>query len=279
MKKKTFQSYPYILWSLVFTIVPILIVAYYAFTEETDTGVVFTLENIKKVITPDNNFQYLRVYGKSVLLAVECTAICLLIGYPAAYAISKCSARGRNILMMLLMIPMWINFLLRTYAWMTLLEDNGVINSLLSAINLPKVELMYNDTAVLLGMVYNFLPFMVLPIYTSLLKVDNRLIEAAHDLGAGKVRVFGKVVLPLTVPGIVSGITMTLLPALTTFVVSRLLGGGDFMLIGNLIEQQYLTSANWNFGSSLSFVLMVFILITMFFVNNDTKEGESGVIM
>jgi len=279
LKKKTFQSYPYILWSLVFTIVPILIVAYYAFTEETDTGVVFTLENIKKVITPDNNFQYLRVYGKSILLAVECTAICLLIGYPAAYAMSKCSTRGRNILMMLLMIPMWINFLLRTYAWMTLLEDNGVINSLLSAINLPKVELMYNDTAVLLGMVYNFLPFMVLPIYTSLLKVDNRLIEAAHDLGAGKVRVFGKVVLPLTVPGIVSGITMTLLPALTTFVVSRLLGGGDFMLIGNLIEQQYLTSANWNFGSSLSFVLMVFILITMFFVNNDTKEGESGVIM
>lgn len=279
MKRKTFQAYPYVLWSLVFTIIPILIVAYYAFTEETDTGVVFTLEHIKKVITPDNNFQYLRVYGKSILLAVECTAICLLIGYPAAYAMSKCSTRSRNILMMLLMIPMWINFLLRTYAWMTLLEDNGVINSLLSMVNLPKLELMYNDTAVLLGMVYNFLPFMVLPIYTSLLKVDNRLIEAAHDLGAGKARVFGKVVLPLTVPGIVSGITMTLLPALTTFVVSRLLGGGDFMLIGNLIEQQYLTSANWNFGSSLSFVLMVFILISMFFVNNDTKEGESGVIM
>lgn len=279
MKRKTFQAYPYVLWSIVFTAIPILIVAYYAFTEKTDTGVVFTLKNIKKVMTPDNNFQYLRVYGKSILLAVECTAMCLLIGYPAAYAMSKCRSKSRNILMMLLMIPMWINFLLRTYAWMTLLEDNGVINSLLSAVNLPKVELMYNDTAVLLGMVYNFLPFMVLPIYTSLLKVDNRLIEAAHDLGAGKVRVFRKVVLPLTVPGIVSGITMTLLPALTTFVVSRLLGGGDFMLIGNLIEQQYLTSANWNFGSSLSFVLMVFILITMFFVNNDTKEGESGVIM
>ena len=264
---------------IVFTVVPIIIVVYYAFTAEVDGQTVFTLDNIRKVFTSDNDFMYLRVFGRSVALAVECTAICLLIGYPMAYAMSKCSDRGRNVLMMLLMIPMWINFLLRTYAWMTLLEDHGVINSLLEMVHLPTMELMYNETAVLLGMVYNFLPFMVLPIYTSVLKVDNRLVEAARDLGAGRARVFRKIVFPLSMPGVVSGITMTLLPALTTFVVSRLLGGGDFMLIGNLIEQQFMTSANWNFGSALSFVLMIFIVVSMLFVNNETKEGESGVLM
>ncbi|MEG2338166.1 MAG: ABC transporter permease, partial [Clostridium sp.] len=180
----------------------------------------------------------------------------------------------RNVLILLLIIPMWMNFLLRTYAWMNILEKSGLLNRFLDFIGLPTVDIMYTSSAVVLGMVYNFLPFMVLPIYTVLTKIDRRLIEAAQDLGANKRTVFRKVTFPLSLPGVISGITMVFMPAVTTFVISRLLGGGQYTLIGNLIEQQFLTTLDWNFGSSISVIMLIVILISMAIMSKYDKDKE-----
>lgn len=268
--KKSLLAFPHIVWIILFTIIPVVLIFSYGFTSTDESGVKFTLENFKRFMDPI----YLSVLGRSVLLALICTLVCLILGYPLAMILAKSKAKSRNILVLLLIIPMWMNFLLRTYAWMNILEKNGLLNKLLSILHLPTLDIMYTSSAVVLGMVYNFLPFMVLPIYTVLMKIDNRLIEAAQDLGANKLVTFRKVTLPLSIPGVISGVTMVFMPAVTTFVISRLLGGGQYTLIGNLIEQQFLTTLDWNFGSAISVIMLIVILISMGVMSKYDKNKE-----
>ena len=253
----TLPASPYIVWSTLFIVIPLIIIVFFSFTQETASGYSFTLENFKRVL----NSQYISVFKRSLILAFESTVLCLILGYPVAYFISKMKSNKRNILIMLFIVPMWMNFLLRTYAWLPILGKNGVINNFLSAIGLNTINILYTDAAVLLGMVYNFLPFMILPIYTVLIKMDNSLIDAAADLGANKRQIFTKVIFPLSMPGVITGITMVFMPAVSTFVISRLLGGGQYMLLGNLIETQFTTMGDWNFGSALAIFMMIIILI------------------
>ncbi|MBZ9690773.1 MULTISPECIES: ABC transporter permease [unclassified Clostridium] len=275
MRKKntSILAYPYFIWSALFIVIPLIIVLFFSFTTKTSSGYSFSLENYNNLF----NSQYLYIFKQSILLALESTVACLVIGYPASYIISKMNLSKRNFLIMLFILPMWMNFLLRTYAWVPILGKTGLINLLLGKIGIGPISFLYNDGAVLLGMIYNFLPFMVLPIYTILIKMDQDLINAAHDLGANRFKVFTRVVLPLSMPGIISGITMVFMPAVSTFVISRLLGGGQYMLIGNVIEQQFTTMGDWNFGSAISILMMIIILIFMRiaskFENDDSKEG------
>ena len=269
MKRATL--FPYVIWMTLFIVVPMLLVLYYAFTIPTATGATWSFDNFSRFFEPI----YLRVLGRSLRLAVISTMICLLIGYPAAMVMAGNAFSRKNVILLLFVVPMWMNFLLRTYAWLTLLERNGVINVLLSNLGLPNLNILYTESAVVLGMVYNFLPFMVLPIYSVLSKIDKGVIEAAGDLGANSFRVFTKVIFPLSVPGLVSGITMVFMPALTTFVISRLLGGGQFTLIGNLIEQQFLVVGDWGFGSSISVVMIVLILLSMAIMSFFEGEEKS----
>ena len=256
---KRSSLFPYLIWMILFIVVPMFLVLYYAFTIPTEAGSTWSLENFARFFEP----VYLKVLGRSLRLALISTGICLLLGYPAAMVMAGNAFSRKNVLLLLFVVPMWMNFLLRTYAWLTLLERNGAINVLLTSLNLPRLQILYTNSAVVLGMVYNFLPFMVLPIYSVLSKIDKGVVEAAGDLGANPFRVFTKVVLPLSLPGVVSGVTMVFMPALTTFVISRLLGGGQFALIGNLIEQQFLVVDNWGFGSAISVVMIVLILLSM----------------
>lgn len=270
----TLPASPYIVWSTLFIVIPLIIIVFFSFTQETASGYSFTLENFKRVL----NSQYISVFKRSLILAFESTVLCLILGYPVAYFISKMKSNKRNILIMLFIVPMWMNFLLRTYAWLPILGKNGVINNFLSAIGLNTINILYTDAAVLLGMVYNFLPFMILPIYTVLIKMDNSLIDAAADLGANKRQIFTKVIFPLSMPGVITGITMVFMPAVSTFVISRLLGGGQYMLLGNLIETQFTTMGNWNFGSALAIFMMIIILISMAIMNKfeGTESMEGG---
>ena len=270
----TLPASPYIVWSTLFIVIPLIIIVFFSFTQETASGYSFTLENFKRVL----NSQYVSVFRRSLVLAFQSTVLCLILGYPVAYFISKMKSNKRNILIMLFIVPMWMNFLLRTYAWLPILGKNGVINNFLSAIGLNTINILYTDAAVLLGMVYNFLPFMILPIYTVLIKMDNSLIDAAADLGANKRQIFTKVIFPLSMPGVITGITMVFMPAVSTFVISRLLGGGQYMLLGNLIETQFTTMGDWNFGSALAIFMMIIILISMAIMNKfeGTESMEGG---
>jgi len=274
MKMKAL-SYPYVVWIAVFIVVPLALVLLYSLTYGDLSGMNFTLNNFKKFLDP----RYLDVFWISVKLALESTALTLILGYPIALIIAKEKPSKRNTMIFLFVIPMWMNFLLRTYAWLTLLGKNGVINSIIEFLGFKPLNLLYNDGAVLLGMIYNFLPFMVLPIYSVLVKIDNSLIESAEDLGANRFQIFTKIILPLSIPGVITGITMVFMPAVSTFVISRLLGGGQYMLIGNLIEQQFLWVGDWHFGSAISIIMMIFILITMAVTSKfDTqKEGSGGL--
>ena len=269
-KKTSLAAYPYIAWSALFIVIPLLIVLFFSFTVKTDTGYSFSLENYSKLISS----QYLSIFSRSIWLALISTILCLVLGYPVAYIISKMKVSRRGFMIMLFILPMWMNFLLRTYAWMSILGRNGIINSILTTIGLKPLDLLYSNGAVLLVMVYNFLPFMVLPIYTSLTKIDKDVINAAYDLGAKSSQVFRRVIFPLSIPGVVSGITMVFMPAVSTFVISRLLGGGQYMLVGNLIEQQFTTVGDWNFGSAISIFMMILILISMAIMNKFTDEGD-----
>jgi spermidine/putrescine transport system permease protein len=269
-----FAISPFIFWSTLFIVIPLLIVFFFGFTVlDINGNYVFSIENFFRLIKP----QYIKVFQRSLGLALLSTIWCLILGYPVAYIISKMKPSKGSTLIMLFIVPMWMNFLLRTYAWLPILGKNGFINNILGYIGLGPYTLLYNDGAVILGMIYNFLPFMVLPIYTVLSKMDNSLLNAASDLGANRLKVFTKVVLPLSIPGVVSGVTMVFMPAVSTFVISRLLGGGQYMLLGNLIEQQYTTMGDWNFGSSISIFMMIIILISMAimnaFDNSGSKEG------
>lgn len=270
--EKRWIVYPYHIWMVIFTVIPLALIVFYAFT--TPNTFDFTLDNIKRVMEP----LYLEVLLRSVYLALLSTLICLLIGYPMAMILAETPLKYRNMLLLLIVIPMWINFLLRTYAWMTLLERKGLINTILLYFDLPAINILYTDYAVILGMVYNFLPFMILPIYSVLMKLDKSLLEAADDLGADKWTSFIRITFPLSLPGVYAGMLMVFMPAVTTFVISRLLGGGQYMLVGNLIEQQFLAVGDWNFGSSLSVVMLIIILCSLGFMSKYEKESGGGML-
>ena len=267
---RRFLAYPYHLWTALFTVIPLALIVYFAFTDRYTAA--FTLDNLRQAAQP----VYLGVLWHSVWLAAVSTFLCFLAGCPMAMILAKSGVRYRRMLAMLIVVPMWMNFLLRTYAWMTLLEKNGAVNALLAFLGLPPIHILYTDYAVLLGMVYNFLPFMILPIYSVLMKMDKSLLEAAEDLGADAWTSIRRVTFPLSLPGVYAGTIMVFMPAVTTFVISRLLGGGQYMLAGNVIEQQFLAIGNWNFGSALSVLMMVLILLSMVGLSRYDKDGSGG---
>lgn len=242
-------------------------------------GVRFSGDNFAKFFNLKDRM-YIKVLINSLYMALLCTVICLALGFPLAYLMTKFKPFWRNLFSFLLVLPMWMNFLIRTYAWRPILADNGLIHSILSSLGLPTPQLMPSQGAVALGLVYNLLPFMVLPIFNMLLKLDGGLLEASYDLGANRVKTFMRVVLPLSLPGVVSGVIMTFMPAMTTFTVSKILGGGQTMLIGDLIEREFKTSGNWGFGSAISLILMVLMLFTMgFLARVEREQSESGVLL
>jgi len=271
MNKNTKQilAFPYIIWMVGFTVIPLLMVFFYGFTDRSGA---FTWSNVMAIMTDD----HMKALLLSLAFSTISTIICLLIAYPLALILRNRHIGTGSFIVFIFILPMWMNFLLRTMAWQTLLEKNGVINTILSFLHLPTLSIINTPAAIVLGMVYNFLPFMVLPIYNVLVKIDDNVINAARDLGAGPVQTFTKIILPLSVPGIISGITMVFVPALTTFVISNLLGGGKILLIGNVIEQEFTKGSNWNLGAGLSVVLMVFILISMTLIAKYDSDGEGA---
>lgn len=268
-KNKALLAGPFLVWTVAFIAIPLLMVIYYGFTGDDGS---FTLENVKRILAP----HYLKSLWLALLLSLVSTVACLVMSYPLAMILSKLKGNKSQLIVLIFIIPMWMNFLLRTMAWQTLLEKNGVINTVLRFLHLPTLKIINTPYAIILGMIYNFLPFMLLPIYNSLIKVDLSVIQAAEDLGANKFQTFTKVIFPLTLPGVISGITMVFVPAMTTFVLSDLLGGSKILLIGNVIEQQFKQVNNWHMGSGLSLVLMIFIAISMAIMNKYDKEGKGA---
>lgn len=263
-------AYPYLVWMVIFIAAPLLMVLYFAFTDKAGN---FTLTNLSGL------GQYSAVFVRSILLAAIATVICLVLAYPLSYMLSRLHASKQRIMLMLIMLPMWMNFLLRTYAWMTLLEKNGLINRFFGLFGLGPFQMINTQGAVVLGMVYNYLPYMILPLYTIMVKIDNSVIEAAQDLGAGLIGTVTKVLIPLSMPGITTGITMVFVPSISTFIISRMLGGGSNLLIGDLIELQFLgNSYNYNLGSAMSLVLMVIVLLCMSLTNQLDSEEKEGVL-
>lgn len=264
-------SLPYVFWAIGFIIIPLIMVFYFGLT---DKYARFTFSNVLSISLP--------VHFKSLLIALLLsfisTIICLLLSYPLAMILSNLNSKNNKLMILIFVLPMWMNFLLRTLAWQTLLENEGVINTILRAVHLPALKIINTPYAIVFGMIYNFLPFMVLPIYNVLCKIDKNLLNAARDLGANEVQTFLKVTLPLSVPGIISGITMVFVPALTTFVISDLLGGSKILLIGNVIEQEFTLNSNWHLGSGLSIVLMLFIVISMIVTAVFDKDGEGSAL-
>ena len=266
-------STPYILWMLAFTLIPLGVVAYYAFTAPESAGGGFTLDNIR------NLGAYLPVLWQSVWYSLVSALLCLLIGYPVAYYIAHRTPLVQKLLYMLVMLPMCMSFLLRTLAWVGLLQDTGIINSILGALGLGQLQLIRTPGAVILGMVYNYLPYMILPLYATLVKIDNRLIEAAEDLGCNGVQVFGRVIFPLSMPGILSGITMVFVPAVSTFYISQKLGGTETVLIGDVIEKQFKSARNPNMGATLSLVLMLLVFVCTGIMNRMGGDDEEGGVV
>ena len=263
--KRSFFAWPYVVWMIVFTVLPLLFVAYYGFTDATGA---LSLDNWREFFTSGD----LRTLWLSVRLALECTAVC----YPAAAFLAGKDMSRYKTLFVLILLPMWMNFLLRTYAMRTMLQDNGLINAFFEAVGIGRKQMLYTEGAVLLGMVYNYLPFMILPIYTCMKKMDRRVVEAAEDLGANPLQVFCKVSLPLSVPGIVSGITMVFMPAVTTFAISKLLGGGMTFLIGDMIENMFMTLKNWQYGSTISMILLVVIIASVALLRKVDPDNQGG---
>ena len=262
---------PYLLWSVLFIIVPLVMVVFYAFTDKTGA---FTFSNIAQI---KNYFPTILL---SVLYGLAATVICVLIGYPFAYALSKHSVNTQRTMVLLVMLPMWMNFLIRTYSLMTILGDSGVVNNMLNALGLKSVHMINTGGAVIFGMVYNFLPYMILPIYTVLSKLDNSLVEAAHDLGSGRITTFRRVILPLSLPGLLSGITMVFVPCVSTFYITQKLGGGQIVLIGDVIESQFQSANNYHLGAALSFVLMLLIFVCLGVMNYfDDGTQDGGVVI
>ena len=286
--KKAYNPYsaalaPYSVWSVIFVVVPLLFIAYYAFT---DNAFRFTTEHIVRFFTAKSSVlqddgttvevrTYVLIFLRSVRLALISTAVCLLLGYPMAYIMSRAREKTQKTMVTLIMIPMWMNFLIRTYAWMTILQDTGILNTLLGKLSLGPVHIIGTETAVIIGMVYDYFPYRVLPIYSVLAKLDVKLLEAARDLGCNGFSVLRRVIFPLSIPGVVSGITMVLVPSISTFYISQKLGNGKFFLIGDAIEGQYVAN-NLHFAAAIAFVLMVILLVCMAVVKNVTARYVYG---
>ena len=269
--KRQFLSGPYILWIIGFILLPVLMIVYYGVTDSSGS---FTLSNIFAITEP--------IHMKALLLSLElaliCTVICLLLAYPVAMILNGLHLKQQSFVVFIFVLPMWMNFMLRILAWQLLLSNNGILNTVLEKLSLPKLQLLNTPSAVVFGMVYDFLPFMILPIYNAMSRIGNDVIDAARDLGANRMQVFFKIILPLTVSGVLSGIIMVFVPALTSFVISNLLGGGKVLLIGNVIEQEFMQNMDWNMGSGLSIVLMVFVIASMAFMNSHNKDGEGTAV-
>lgn len=276
MKNRTrYFAYPYLVWMIIFIVFPSILVLLYSVTTKESNGLTtinFTLKNFVDFFDPI----YLNILWDSIFLAAISTVICLLLGYPAAYIISNANMSRRNILLFLCILPMWMNMLLRTYAWMTILGNNGILNNLFDFLGLPQLNMLYTRGATVMGMVYNFLPFMILPIYTALSKMNVGILEAADDLGANRYAKFRKIILPLSMPGVISGIIMVFMPAVSTFIIPQLLGGNKSMMIGNLIEKLFILNGDWNFGSAISIIMMIIILISMSIMNKFEVDKEGG---
>lgn len=263
-------SAQYIVWSLIFIIAPLILVVYYAFTDAQGN---FTFANIQQLSG------YGSIFLRSIGYGLVATVICLLLSYPFAYILSQTGAKRQSTMILLVMLPMWMNFLLRTYSWMTILEDTGLINTFLGFFGIGPLHMINTGGAVILGMVYNFVPYMILPLYSVMSKLDKSMVEAAQDLGANRAAVVRKVIFPLSMPGVVSGITMVFVPCVSTFYISQKLGGGTFSLIGDIIEMQFQTAYNYNLGAALSLVLMVLILICMAFMNRFADQDSGAMIV
>ena len=269
---------PYSAWAALFVVVPLVFVAYYAFT---DNDFAFTLANITRFFTATSEvdgvvtYTYLLIFWRSLKLAVISTVVCLLLGYPLAYIMARSSARAQKVMMTLIMIPMWMNFLIRTYAWMTILQDTGILNGLFRILHLPQAHIIGTEGAVVVGMVYDYLPYMILPIYSIMAKMDDKLLEAARDLGCNGFSVLRRVVFPLSLPGVLSGVTMVLIPSISTFYISQKLGSGKFFLIGDAIEGQYVAN-NLHFAAAMAFILMVVLLLCMAAMKRLTNRRVTG---
>lgn len=265
---------PYIVWISIFIAIPMLLITIYAFTTQGNdvTTLNFTLANFQKFFFDQ---VFLDVLWHSLEIALITTVLCIILGYPVAYIVARMNPKHGQIIILILTMPMWINMLVRTYSWIGILADNGLINTLLSYIGMEPMELIYNDFAVILGMVYNFIPFMILQIYTSLAKMDNSLYDAANDLGANKLQTFLRVTLPLSLPGVISGITLVFLPSVSSFVIPKFLGGGGYVLIGNIIETQFITVGEWNFGSAVSLIMAVIIMISLYVTKQLDKQDPN----
>lgn len=263
---------PHVMWAILFIIAPLLFVVYYAFTDKDGN---FTFDNIAELAQAS----YLEIFLRSLCFAFLATVICLIIAYPIAYFMTKASPKTQKILIMLVMLPQWLNFLIRTYSWMALLEDTGIINGLLTSCGLEPVHMINTSGAVILGMVYNYLPYMIIPLHSVMSKIDIRLLEAASDLGCSQFKVITRVVFPLSMSGIISGVTMVFVPSISTFYISQKLGGGNFDLIGDTIERQFQTAYNYNLGAAMSFVLMIIIMISMAVMSKYSGEDDGGVIV
>ena len=275
MKKFSQLAFPYIIWAALMLVLPMVLIALYSVTEPGNTIISFTLtldHYVKFFTDPD----FLIILWRSLWIAIKTTIICLLLGYPVAFFISRNSEKVQNLLVLCVTLPMWINMLVRTYAWIGLLSEGGLVQRILSLIGLGGSELLYTEGAVLLGMVYNFLPFMILQINTSLCKMDHSLLEASADLGANPVQTFVRVILPLSLPGVINGITLVFLPSVSSFFIPKLLGGGKYFLIGNMIENQFITVGEWNFGSAVSMIMAVIMMLLMMAVRKVEIRNQGG---
>lgn len=276
MRQFRSMIYPYVVWLAVMVVVPMLMILLYAFTKEGNdvTTFRFTLENFARFFS---DAVFLDVLKRSLIIAIVTTVICVLLGYPIAYVIASGPEKSKMFWILMITLPTWINMLVRTYAWVGILQDDGLLNKLFGLLGIGPFQMMYTTFAVVLGMVYNFIPFMILQIHTSLAKMDKSYLEAASDLGANKVQSFLRVTLPLSLPGVLSGITLVFLPAVSSFFIPKLLGGGQYVLIGNVIETQFLTSGDWNFGSAISLIMAVIIMISMYLTKKvDTDPAAEG---
>jgi len=275
MKRFSQLALPYIIWAALMLVLPMCLIALYSVTEHGNSIVSFsiTLEHYAKFFTdPD----FLLILWRSLVIAIKTTVLCLLLGYPVAYFISRSSEKWQSILVLSITIPTWINMLVRTYAWIGLLSDGGIFQQILGFFGLGEVQLLYTEGAVLLGMVYNFVPFMILQINTSLCKMDHSLVEAAADLGASPAKTFLRVTLPLSLPGVINGITLVFLPAVSSFFIPKLLGGGQYFLIGNMIENQFITVGEWNFGSAISMIMAAIMMLLMMLVKKIEIHNQGG---
>ena len=278
MKQFRSMTYPYVAWISVMIVLPMLLIVLYAFTVSGNEVLTFqfTFDNFKRFVT---DTVFMEVLGRSLYIAVLTTLICIALGYPIAYAIAQMNSRSNTIMILLITMPTWVNMLVRTYAWMGILQDEGIFNTILSWFGIGPVSMIHTSFAVILGMVYNYLPFMILPIYSVIIKLDHSLLEAARDLGANSMTVFRRVILPLSLPGVLSGITMVFVPSVSTFAISRMLGGGTELLLGDLIERQFLGGAyNPQLGAAISLVMMLVVVVCML-VMNRFGEGEEQAVM